>query len=220
MDTDSRKRRTPRQDRYGLLLVLLSVVLLLVPIDVTALRPLVTALLGAVLLFAQRTSGARRSVIGVSAVLVAISVVTSAAAQVAEADAAALVYSGIVIVLCLATIATIGAHLIRDPALDVHIVLGVIAVFVLLGIAFAGAYSMLGVWGNGFFAEADGSHDAVDYFYFSFITITTTGYGDLTPAGDVGKMVAAFEALIGQVYLVTVVSLAVSGVTRRRTKGD
>ena len=56
----------------------------------------------------------------------------------------------------------------------------------------------------------------MDYFYFSFVTITTTGFGDLTPVTDTGKMLAAFEALIGQVYLVTVVALAVAGVTNRR----
>ena len=86
------------------------------------------ALLGAVLLFAQRTSGARRSVIVVSTVLVVLGIVASAVSQVAQDRAATMTYSGIVVVLCLATIATIGAHLVRDPSLDVHIVLGVIVV--------------------------------------------------------------------------------------------
>ncbi|MGH1564749.1 potassium channel family protein [Mumia sp. DW29H23] len=213
---EERGARTARQDRYGILLILLSLVILLVPVDAAALRPLVTALLGAVLLFAQRTSGARRSVIGVSAVLTGVAVLVAGGAQAFEESTAQAVYSSIVVLLCVGTIATIGAHLIRDPSLDVHIVLGVIVVYVLLGIAFAGVYSVLGIWQGGFFAQSGADHDGVNYFYFSFITVTTTGFGDLTPVTDTGKMVAAFEALIGQVYLVTVVALAVSGVTRRR----
>ncbi len=206
----------PRGDRYGILLILLAVVVLLVPVENTLLRPVVAALLGAVLLFAQRTSGARRLVILVSMVLVVLSVVASAVSQIAEDREATMAYSAIVVILCLGTIATIAAHLIRDPSLDVHIVLGVIVVYLLLGYAFSGVYAFMGARDGVFFAQTDAIHSSVDFFYFSFITITTTGFGDLTPLTDTGKMIAAFEALIGQVYLVTVVALAVSGVTNRR----
>ncbi|MBW9216566.1 potassium channel family protein [Mumia sp. zg.B53] len=208
--------RGTRRDRYGIVLALLAVVILLVPVDSSALRPLVTALLGAVLLFAQRTSGARRSVMVTSAVLAAVAVVVSGGAQGFNSETAVSVYSITVILLCLATITTIGVHVLRDPSLDVHIVLGVIAVYVLLGIAFAGTYSVVGIVQGGFFAQGGADDDAVNYFYFSLITITTTGFGDLSPVTDTGKILAALEALIGQVYLVTVVALAVSGVTRRR----
>ncbi len=208
--------RTPQRDRYGISLILLAFVVLLVPVDNPLLRPLVAGLLGAVLVFAQRTSGARRSVIAVSAALVVVGVVASAVAQVGEDRHATMAYSVIVVVLCLATIATIGAHLVRDPSLDVHIVLGVIVVYLLLGFAFSGAYAFMGAWDGVFFAQTADVQNGVDYFYFSFVTITTTGFGDLTPVTDTGKMLAAFEALIGQVYLVTVVALAVAGVTNRR----
>ena len=57
--------------------------------------------------------------------------------------------------------------------------------------------------------------------YYSFITLTTTGYGDFVPAADVTRMIAVTEALLGQVYLVTIVALLVSNVgsTRRRRVG-
>ena len=179
-------------------------------------KPRRGVVVGAVLLFAQRTSGARRSVMVTSAVLAAVAVVVSGGAQGFSSETAVSVYSITVILLCLATITTIGVHVLRDPSLDVHIVLGVIAVYVLLGIAFAGAYSVVGIAQGGFFAQGGADDDAVNYFYFSLITITTTGFGDLSPVTDTGKILAALEALIGQVYLVTVVALAVSGVTRRR----
>ena len=47
------------------------------------------------------------------------------------------------------------------------------------------------------------------------MTITTTGYGDLTPATDLGRSLAIAEALTGQIYLVTVVAAIVGGLSRR-----
>ena len=55
-----------------------------------------------------------------------------------------------------------------------------------------------------------------DFLYFSFVTLTTVGYGDLTAAGDFGRAIAAFEAMAGQLYLVTVVALLVSNMARAR----
>jgi uncharacterized membrane protein len=64
-----------------------------------------------------------------------------------------------------------------------------------------------------FFAEVkDGT--VADFLYFSFVTLTTTGYGDLTAAGGLGRAVAVLEALFGQLYLVTIVALIVSRMAR------
>jgi len=56
--------------------------------------------------------------------------------------------------------------------------------------------------------------------YYAFITLTTVGYGDFVPHSDVARMIAVTEALIGQVYLVTIVALLVSQVGRRRPRRD
>jgi hypothetical protein len=53
----------------------------------------------------------------------------------------------------------------------------------------------------------------VSYLYFSFTTLTTVGFGDLTAGSDAGRMLAVMEALLGQLYLVTVVAFIVA--TRR-----
>ena len=49
------------------------------------------------------------------------------------------------------------------------------------------------------------------------MTITTVGYGDFTAAGSLGRMLAVTEALIGQIYLVTVVALLVSNIGGERS---
>ena len=59
-----------------------------------------------------------------------------------------------------------------------------------------------------------------DYLYFSFVTLCTVGYGDLTAAGGLGRAMAVFDALIGQIYLVTVLALLVSQLGRLRHPRD
>ena len=60
--------------------------------------------------------------------------------------------------------------------------------------------------------------DREDELYFSFVTLSTVGYGDLTPAGASPRSFAVAEMLFGQIYLVTVVSLIVSNLTAARRR--
>ena len=52
------------------------------------------------------------------------------------------------------------------------------------------------------------------YLYFSFVVITTLGFGDLTPRTDIGRVVVSLEALSGQIFLVTVVAVLVANLGR------
>jgi hypothetical protein len=56
--------------------------------------------------------------------------------------------------------------------------------------------------------------------YFSFTTLTTVGYGDLTARTNLGHTLSVSEALFGQIYLVTIVSLIVANLGRSRPAGD
>ena len=60
--------------------------------------------------------------------------------------------------------------------------------------------------------------DSSDLLYFSVITMTTVGYGDVTPACLPARAIAVVEAITGQLYLVSVVAIVVSG--WRRPDGD
>src|SRR5204863_9598815 len=81
---------------------------------------------------------------------------------------------------------------------------------------FAFTYSAIGSTGDeSFFVQT--SHAGLDiYLYFSFVTLTTVGYGDYTAATGLARSLATLEALLGQIYLVTVVALIVSTMTRTR----
>ncbi len=89
-------------------------------------------------------------------------------------------------------------------------VLAVICVYVLFGLIFALLiFGVNGMTGRQFFVQ-NPTPTFADFVYFSFVVLTTLGFGDLTPATDGGKAMVAFEALLGQLFLVTVVSRLVS----------
>jgi ion channel len=96
---------------------------------------------------------------------------------------------------------------------DVHTVLGAVCIYVLLGMMFAFVYAAIGQIGSTPFFVQTGHATIPNFLYFSFVTQTTVGYGDFTAAGDLGRALAALEALIGQLYLVTIIAVLVSRMT-------
>jgi len=91
----------------------------------------------------------------------------------------------------------------------VRTVLAVLASYVMLGLFFAYFDSGIGHIMGTFFAQS-GQHSQSDYAYLSYITLTTVGFGDLTPGTGVARSVIILEALIGQIFLVTLVARMVS----------
>jgi hypothetical protein len=99
---------------------------------------------------------------------------------------------------------------------DQEVVLGALCAYLYIGNYFAFLYDAIAtISKNPFFAQP-GMESKFNYIYFSFITLTTTGYGDLSPAFGPGRMVAVVEAIIGQLYLVSVVALVVSSYGKRK----
>lgn len=99
--------------------------------------------------------------------------------------------------------------------MDVETIYGALSVYIMIGIFFAFTDSIVGSLAPPFFASVQ---DATlkEYLYFSFVTLTTLGYGDFVPKGDLPRTLAVIEAVLGQLYLVTVVALLVSNFTRRQ----
>jgi hypothetical protein len=118
-------------------------------------------------------------------------------------------------VLAIATIGVIALGVIDQAEVNAQSVTGAICIYLLLGILFMFLYGAIALLGSGdFFAQGtDGSRSL--RVYFSYVTLVTLGYGDYTAAGNLGRTLAIVEALIGQLYLVTVVALLVSRVQGR-----
>jgi hypothetical protein len=88
---------------------------------------------------------------------------------------------------------------------------------VLLGLSFAFAFAAVGDLGSRPFFASHEAGTRSDYVYFSFVTLATVGYGDLTPQGGLGRALAVTEALLGQVYLITAVAALVGNLGRTRS---
>ncbi len=78
--------------------------------------------------------------------------------------------------------------------------------YLFMGAAWAGAYHCADVLRPGTLSVPGGSHGGATFIYFSFITLTSVGYGDIVPVGPLVRSMAVLEALAGQLYLVVVVS--------------
>jgi hypothetical protein len=93
---------------------------------------------------------------------------------------------------------------------DLEVVLGALCAYLLIGSYFAFLYRAIAIASESPFFAQPGADTMLNYVYFSFVTLTTTGYGDISPAYGPGRMVAVVEAIIGQLYLVSVVAIVVS----------
>jgi len=118
------------------------------------------------------------------------------------------------LLLTLATIAAIARRLITYKEVTVQLLMGLLVIYLLIGNGFGLTYSVTNEFASP--ALAGGAEGIATSVYFSFITLATVGYGDVTPGTDIVRALAIAEALIGQLYLVSVVSLAVSRLGARR----
>jgi Ion channel len=111
-------------------------------------------------------------------------------------------------------------HLVFRRIVDVQTLLGTIAAYLMAGMFFAFLYHAVGLTQTQppfFGSQGDGTFS--QDLFFSFTTLTTTGYGNLVPARNPGQTFAVLEMLIGQLFLVTAVAKVVSAWRPRQRQG-
>lgn len=108
----------------------------------------------------------------------------------------------------------LGSH----RGVDVETMLGALAAYLLLGMAFGFAYECLAAIQPGALFGERGDPGLSEALFFSFVTMTTTGYGDLVPAANPAQSIAVMEALLGQLFLVTAVAKVVENWRPRNWK--
>lgn len=118
--------------------------------------------------------------------------------------------------LIAATILVIALGVLDQADVNAQSVRGAICIYLLIGMFFVFVYGAVAALGEGSFFAQGTDGDRGLRVYFSFVTLATLGYGDYTAAGDLGRTLSIVEALIGQLYLVTVLALLVSQIGRRR----
>jgi Ion channel len=210
------------EHRYGLVLMLIlcSLVFQLAAPDQDWARLVTIVVQGGTLVLALYASQANPVIERVANVVVTIAVLGSAAALIGFGELGATGGRLVAVLLVALAPLAIARGVVRgvrtEGAVTMHTMFGVLCIYLLLGMLFSYAYALVGdAQSTPFFASGINA-DISDYLYFSFATMTTVGYGDLAAATDVGRSVAIAEALIGQIYLVTVVAVIVGGLSRRQ----
>ncbi|MFV0333201.1 MAG: potassium channel family protein [Tropicimonas sp.] len=95
--------------------------------------------------------------------------------------------------------------LMRRGRGDLDTLLGAIFGYLLLGLTWALLYVHIDLWQPGAFALPEGSEVWSSMLYYSLVTLTTVGYGDITPLSPAARMAAGFEAVVGVLYIAVMV---------------
>lgn len=166
--------------------------------------------------------GARlvRAALFLSALAIGLAVVGAASGSRNWLSAGTLIEVGLLTAAMLAVL----RRVVTTEEVNYQMILGAISVYGILGLLFTFLYGTIDrLQGGAFFAETAHPHGA-DFLFFSYTTLTTTGYGNLVPAGQPGRMFAGLEMMIGQIFLVTLVARLVSlwqpGERLRRRRGE
>jgi len=161
-----------------------------------------------------RVSGIKRSWSLVGSIIAFGLLIAAVGLNLLGGDGARLVSLAIWSLLMTTTLWAIGRRLVTYKEVTLQLVMGLLVIYVLIGLLFALAYQIVDVFWTPSLVPAPQSVSGA--VYFSFVTLATLGYGDVLPGNDVARAVAIAEALMGQLYLVSVVSVAVSRLGRRR----
>ena len=106
---------------------------------------------------------------------------------------------------------TIISYVLQQKNVTHDMIFGAICGYLLIGVSWAFTYSLVAFLEPGSFAMAASGQTSQgdvlpDFFYYSFVTLTTLGYGDITPVGPVARSLSTLEAIVGQIYLTVLVA--------------
>jgi hypothetical protein len=217
------RERLQEGDTYGLLLMLIIATYFLLAFIGTSHwgKVALAVAFAGVLLLTLHTSHVRGRWMRITIVLATITISLNIVQAIIDSEGVTgLTYLWIGFII--ASPIVILTRILRHPSVDLETILGAICSYLLIGIAFGSIYGMLQTVGSENFFAQSGPYERIDFLYFSFIVLTTTGFGDLTPLTSIGKVLVTLEALIGQVFLVTIVASLVAsfGFRRRAPIGD
>jgi hypothetical protein len=211
-----------RRHGYGFVLVLViaSTAFQLVVSSADGPRFGVIALQAATLVAAVRTAGIRRGGVRLAAATATLAVLASLITWIVQGEIPYAYAAAVSILLVGVAPAALAAGLVNDlraqGQVAFHTLAGVLAIYLLIGMFFAFTYGVVDVIdASALFVDRSSSTPA-ERLYFSFVTLSTVGYGDFSPGADGARALAVAEMLIGQIYLVTIVALIVANLGPRR----
>lgn len=212
-------------DSYGLLLALLLLDYILLSLiqtrrwsDLVVGVPIVLSLL-----LAMHTSRAHIHAIRLArlagVLVVVLGIISAFTGQSLLSGAIGFLFA----VLLAVSVYVILRRVLGHERVGLETILGALCVYIIIGLMFTFLFIAIArVSTQPFLAQPPPNHSPADYLYLSFVTLTTVGFGDLTPATKLARSVVVLEALMGQVFLVTLVArlVALFGSEQRRSEAD
>lgn len=208
--------------RYGIVfvLVVLSFVVQEAAPDTDLTRVVVIWLQAATLVAAVRIARANRRLVRLAAAVAALAGIAAPVVWVVEGsvgDGVTAVATGLLVGVAPPVIAAGLTHdLLDDREVTVETLSGVLSIYLLAGMFFSFLFAAVQTLGDEPFFAQIADPERADYLYFSYTTLTSTGFGDLTAATNLGRTLTTIEALVGTIYLVTIVALIVSNLRPRQ----
>jgi hypothetical protein len=232
-DSPQPKRRrlleaSPRfADSFGLVLLLLVIGIFVIAAgdNGDAVRIVSMVIFSATTWLALRASQVKRRILRLALALIPLATAVGIVlVLVGNENTASLFSRALTILLVLVAPVAILRRLVDHPVISLNTFYGAVCVYLLFALLFATIYGLIALLADQqFFAQLPNvppkDTPQLDYVYFSFTTITTTGYGDFTAAIDIGRMTAVIEMILGQLYLITVVALVVQNLGQQSRLG-
>jgi hypothetical protein len=106
--------------------------------------------------------------------------------------------------------------LVSAPAADADALAGAIFGYFLLVVVWALLFRAMDIWSPGAFALAADGEPFTELLYFSLVTITTLGYGDISPISPFARISAGLEAAMGTLYIAILIARIVGALSGRR----
>ena len=206
------KRAAGISDAYGLALLLTLTTFL-----VTSMLPhgdgslvVGVVLVGVTSLVGLASSNVSRRQLKLVTDIAIVAAVLAAAGLVL--DVTGLIDAAIVISasLLFLTATTILGRVLGARTVTFRTILGALTTYTMLGLIYGFVYEVIEKLQAGAFFSGNPPKTDGQFMFFSYTTLTTTGYGNLVPAGQPGQSIAVLEMLTGQIFLVTLVAGLVS----------
>jgi hypothetical protein len=209
----------PGVDRFGLVLALLVLSYLVLALGGSSAPRILEgsfALVALWLALHASAAGPRVRLWAAAMLLAAFLAVVVITQSVADSTARGLGELWFVVVFLLTLIAVLRRVLIHQEV-TLETIYGALSAYLLLGMMFGSMYGAMADLGDQQLFEQVAEPSVPLRQYFSFTTLTTLGYGDVTAATDIGRAVATLEAICGQIFLVTLIARLVANFAGRRS---
>ena len=201
--------------RYGsLLLALVMLMLMQLTVETTVGKYLLEAIFIAVLIAGLRAIETQKGLLGFEVLLLLVGVVLSIAGTVLNNTPLFFVGNTCRVIFMIMVALTILSDLFRGRRVSGDTLAGAVCVYLLIAVIWGYFFLLIEIIVPGSFSFTQGharmqlwiSQEFFPFFYFSMVTITTVGYGDMSPVSTEAQTFATIEALIGQIYLTILVA--------------